>query len=84
MGKWFNVFCVAINAKHSIAVSELMRRPTITKPRRAELINNLKEAVGSRKVISILFLSLATAGQKEKLGSLIPIHRNIHGRTINQ
>ena len=62
--KWWDVFVVAVNAKHSISVHELLRAPTKNNPRQAALINNMNEQAAERKVVSLLFLSLGSAGQK--------------------
>ena len=62
--KWWDLFIVAINAKHSISVIELMRRATEERPRQAALINNLNEQAAESKIVSVLFLSLGSAGRK--------------------
>ena len=56
--KWWELFVMAINAKHAISVTELLRTPTQNSPRQAALLNNLNEQAAERKVVSILFLSL--------------------------
>ena len=55
---------VAVNAKYSISVNEILREVTAQNPRIAGLINNLNEQAAVRKVVSVLFLSLGTAGRK--------------------
>ena len=40
MEKWWDLFIVAANAKHSILVPELMRTVTEARPRQDALINN--------------------------------------------
>ena len=62
--KWWELFVMAINAKHAISVTELLRTPTQNSPRQAALLNNLNEQAAERKVVSILFLSLGVAGRK--------------------
>ena len=62
--KWWDVSVVAVNAKHSISVHELLRAPTENNPRQAALINNMNEQAAERKVVSILFLSLGSTGRK--------------------
>ena len=61
---WWDVFGVAVNAKHSISLHELLRTPTEDNPRQNALINNMNEQAVERKVVSILFLSLGSAGRK--------------------
>ena len=60
----WDIFIVAVNAKHSISVHELLRRPTQNQPRQAALLNNINEQAAERKIVSILFLSLVTAARK--------------------
>ena len=62
--KWWELFVMAINAKHAISVTELLRTPTQNSPRQAALLNNLNEQAAERKVVSIFFLSLGVAGRK--------------------
>ena len=62
--KWWDIFIVAVNAKHSISDHELLRTPTQSQPRQAALLNNINELAAERKIVSILFLSLVTAARK--------------------
>ena len=62
--KCWDLFLMAVKAKYSISVTELTRFPTQQRPRQAALINNLNEEALERKTVSILFLSLGAAGQK--------------------
>ena len=55
---------VAVNAKYSISVDELLRNVTEQRPQIAAFINNVKEQAAERKLLSILFLSLGTAARK--------------------
>ena len=55
---------VCDGSKYSISVTELTRVPTQQRPRQAAIINNLNEKAAERKTVSILFLSLGTAGRK--------------------
>ena len=61
---WWDLFMVAVNAKYSISVNENLREATAQNPRIAGLINNLNEQAAESKVVSVLFLSLGTAGRK--------------------
>ena len=63
--KWWGIFTVAVNAKHSITITELLMTPTEAQLRQPALINNLNEQAAERKVVSILFLLLGTAGRKK-------------------
>ena len=62
--KWCDIFTVAVNAKLSITIRELLRTPTEVEPRQPAFINNLNEQAAERKVVSILFLSLGSAERK--------------------
>ena len=64
MAKWWDIFIVAVNAKHSISVHELLRTPTEAQPRQAALLSNTNEQAAERKIVSTLFLSLGAAGRK--------------------
>ena len=55
---------MAVNAKYSLSVNELLRIVTEQAPMNLALINNLNEQAAERKVLSVLFLSLGTAGRK--------------------
>ena len=54
----------AVNTKYFISFRELARTPTENQPRQAPLINNLNMQAAERKFLSILFLSLGSAGRK--------------------
>ena len=58
------MFMVAVNAKYSISVDELLRNVTEQSPRNAALINNLNEQAAGRKSVNLLFFSLGTAARK--------------------
>ena len=62
--EWWNLFMVTVNAKYSISVDELLQNVTEQRPRIAALINNLNEQAAEPKLVSLLFLSLATAAKK--------------------
>ena len=62
--KWWDVFVVAVHAKHSKSEHELLRAPTENNPRQAALINNMNKQAAEHKVVSILFLSLESAKRK--------------------
>ena len=60
----WDLFMVAANAKYSISVSEVLRDVPEEHPRIIGLINNLNEQAAERKMVSVLFLPLGTAGRK--------------------
>ena len=62
---WWDLFTVAVNAKYSLSVNELLRIATEQAPWNLALINNLNEPAAERKAISALFLSVGTAGREE-------------------
>ena len=41
--KWWDVFVLAVNAKHSISVHELLRKPTEDNSRQNALMNNMNK-----------------------------------------
>ena len=61
---WWDLFMVAVNAKYSIWVNEILRDVTAQNPRIAGLINILNEQAAERKKVSVLFLSLGTSERK--------------------
>ena len=62
--KWWDLFCVAVMAKHSVDVAEILRRPTTQNPRVDTLLGGLAVEAAERKVVSVLFLSLGTIARK--------------------
>ena len=69
--KCLDISTAAVNAKHPITITELLRRPTETQLRQAALINNLSEHAVDRKVVSILPLIIGRGG-KESLSYKYP------------
>ena len=63
-GDWWELFTVAVIAKYSLSINAFLRITTQQAPRNLSSINNLNEEAAERKVISVLFLSLGTAGRK--------------------
>ena len=62
--KWWDLFCVAVMAKYSVEVPELLRRATTTNPRNEALLGGMAAATAERKVVSVLFLSMGTTARK--------------------
>ena len=66
IGRIGGSFTVAVNANYSLSLNELLRITTEQAPRNLAVINNLNKQAAERKLISILFLSLGTAGGKSE------------------
>ena len=62
--KWSNLFAVAMTAKYSISISEVLRTVGNETERNKALLNNLDHAVAERKCVSVLYLSLGYAARK--------------------
>ena len=62
--KWWDLFCVAVMAKYSVEVPELLRRTTAQNPRNETLLGGLSAETAERKVVSVLFLALGTTARK--------------------
>ena len=62
--KWCDLFAVAMTAKYSISIAEVLRIVANETDRNKALLNNLDKSVAERKCVSVLFLSLGTAARK--------------------
>ena len=62
--QWLQLFEVVVLARHSISVSELTRNADEQQPRAQTLMGNIEEAPATRKVISLLYISLGKTGRK--------------------
>ena len=62
--KWWDLFAVAMTAKFSISVQEVLRELTDEVHRNKELLNGLTHPVAERKCVSVMFLSLGAAARK--------------------
>ena len=62
--KWWDLFCVAVMAKYSVEVPELLRRTTAANPRNEALLGGMAAATAERKVVSALFLSMGITARK--------------------
>ena len=62
--KWFDLFTVAMTAKYSISIAEVLRIVTNEADRNKALLNNLDHPVAERKCVSVLYLSLGAAARK--------------------
>ena len=54
--KWSDLFAVAMTAKYSIAISEVLKEVTKEADRNKALMNNLDHPVAERKCVSVLYL----------------------------
>ena len=62
--KWCELYAVAMTAKYSISIAEVLRTVTNETDRNKALLNNLDKPVAERKCVSVIFLSLGTAARK--------------------
>ena len=62
--QWVQLFEVAVLARHSISVSELIREEDQHNPRSAALMGNLELEPAKRKVTSLLYISIGNTGRK--------------------
>ena len=62
--KWADLFSVAVTAKFSISIQEVLRELGEGETRNKALLNNLEYEVAHRKCVSVLFLSLGSAARK--------------------
>ena len=62
--QWRQLFEVAVLARHSISITELLREADQQNPRQAALMGNLEEMHTKRKVVSLLYISIGKTGRK--------------------
>ena len=62
--QWRQLFEVAVLARHSISITELLRVADQQNPRQAALMGNLEEMHAKRKVVSLLYISIGKTGRK--------------------
>ena len=62
--QWMQLFEVAVLARHSISITELLRNADQQNPRQATLMGNLEETPGKRKVISLLYIAIGKRAEK--------------------
>ena len=62
--KCSDLFAVAMTAKYSISMQEVLRVVTNESERNEALLNNLEHPVVERKCLSVLYLSLGTGARK--------------------
>ena len=70
--KWWDLFAVAVNAKHAISVHELLRTTTGNQSRQTALINNLNKHAAERKLQSMMILLLGWSGRENPYITLSP------------
>ena len=62
--QWIQLFEVATLARHSISVSEVLRRADQQNPRATALMGNLEEIPAKRKIVSLLYISIGKNARK--------------------
>ena len=73
--QWIQLSEVAVLARHSISVTELIREVTQDNPRAPAMMGNLEEQPAKRKVTSLLYISIGKT-ERQMLLDKIP-HINI-------
>ena len=61
--QWVQLFEVAVQARHSISMTELLREADEQNPRNAAMMGNL-EVPAKRKLVSLLYISIRKTGRK--------------------
>ena len=61
---WMQLFEVAVLARHSISITELLRNADQQNPRQATLMGNMEETPAKRKVISLFYIAIGKTGRK--------------------
>ena len=61
---WAHLFEMAVLARHSISISEVLKNPTEQDPSILALLGNLTVATAAKKVVSLLYLSIGKTGRK--------------------
>ena len=62
--RWFDLFAVAVMAKYSISIEELIRTTDVNSPRIKALIGDMAEEAAEKKVVTWLFLSVGEPARK--------------------
>ena len=61
---WAQLFEMAVLARHSISISEVLKNPTENDPSIPALLGNLTVTTAAKKVVSLLYLSIGKTGRK--------------------
>ena len=61
---WLQLFEMAVLARHSISISEVLKNPTENDPSIPALLGNLTVTTAAKKVVSLLYLSIGKTGRK--------------------
>ena len=72
--QWVQLFEVAVLARHSISMTELLREVDEQNPRIAAMMGNLEEVPAKRKLVSLWYISIGKTGRKNVDGQ-IPKHQ---------
>ena len=62
--KWSDLFAVAMTAKYSISITEVLKVVTNEADRNKALLNNLDHVVAEKKCVHVLYLSLGAAARE--------------------
>ena len=62
--QWVQLFEVAVLARHSISMTELLREVDEQNPRIAAMMGHLEEVPAKRKLVSLLYISIGKTGRK--------------------
>ena len=62
--QWARLFEVAVLAKHSNSMTELLRNVDEQHPKEAGLMGNLEETLAKRKVVSLLYIAVGKSGRE--------------------
>ena len=62
--QWVQLFEVAVLARHSISMTQLLREADEQNPRIAAIMGNLEEVPAKRKLVSLLYISIGKTGRK--------------------
>ena len=62
--QWVEFFEVAVLARHSISMTELLREADEQNPRIAAMMGNLEEVPAKRTLVSLLYISIGKTGRK--------------------
>ena len=62
--QWVQLFEVAVLARHSISMTELLRVADQQNPRNAAMMGNLDEIPAKRKLVSLMYITIGKTGRK--------------------
>ena len=62
--QWVQLFEVAVLARHSISMIELLRKADEQNPRIAAMMGNLEQMPAKKKLVNLLYISIGKTGRK--------------------